>query len=95
MIFRANSCHRFVLICCYVFAVEVSDVEDDKLHDDTKAAEKHTALHSALSELAGTFDGESMLFLQRFFGARVKPVISTGSLKLDIALGIGGLPKVT
>ncbi|KAI7726263.1 hypothetical protein M8C21_008607 [Ambrosia artemisiifolia] len=72
---------------------EVSDVEDDKLHDDIKAAEKHTALHSALSELAGAFDGESMVFLQRFFRARVKPVISTGSLKLDLALGIGGLPK--
>ncbi|KAK1412980.1 hypothetical protein QVD17_34640 [Tagetes erecta] len=79
--------------CYFSSLVEVSDVEDDKLHDDTKAAEKHTALHSALSELAGTFDGESMMFLQRFFGARVKPVISTGSLKLDIALGIGGLPK--
>ncbi|KAI3700202.1 hypothetical protein L2E82_44823 [Cichorium intybus] len=39
------------------------------------------------------FDGESMLFLQRFFGARVQPVLSTGSLKLDLALGIGGLPK--
>nr|GEZ54438.1 protein heat-stress-associated 32 [Tanacetum cinerariifolium] len=28
------------------------------------------------------------------FCARVKPVVSTGSLKLDLALGIGGLPKV-
>lgn len=82
-------------ISSYYFpsAVEVSDLEDDKLHDDTKAAEKHTALHSALSKLAGDYDGEAMLFLQRFFGARVKPVVSTGSLKLDLALGIGGLPK--
>ncbi|KAI3767436.1 hypothetical protein L2E82_17550 [Cichorium intybus] len=54
-----------------------------------KAGEKHTALHLALSELAGDFDGESMMFLQRFFGARVKHVVSTGSLKLDLALGIG------
>ncbi|CAH1431470.1 unnamed protein product [Lactuca virosa] len=73
--------------------IEASDLEDDKLHDDIKAAEKHTALHSALSELAGDFDGESMLFLQRFFRTRVKPVVSIGSLKLDLALGIGGLPK--
>lgn len=28
------------------------------------------------------------------FCSRYAPVISTGSLKLDIALGIGGLPKV-
>ncbi|XP_023731698.1 DNA repair protein recA homolog 2, mitochondrial [Lactuca sativa] len=79
--------------CYFSSTVEASDLEDDKLHDDVKAAEKHTALHSALSELAGDFDGESMLFLQRFFRTRVKPVVSTGSLKLDLALGIGGLPK--
>ncbi|GJV70536.1 DNA repair protein RecA homolog 2, mitochondrial [Tanacetum coccineum] len=75
------------------FKVEASDIEDDRLHDDTKVAEKHTALHSALSQLASDFDGENMMFLQRFFRARVKPVVSTGSLKLDLALGIGGLPK--
>ncbi|XP_059463651.1 DNA repair protein recA homolog 2, mitochondrial isoform X3 [Corylus avellana] len=34
-----------------------------------------------------------MLSLQRFFSTRRAPVISTGSLKLDIALGVGGLPK--
>ncbi|GFP90932.1 DNA repair protein reca homolog 2 mitochondrial [Phtheirospermum japonicum] len=34
-----------------------------------------------------------MLSLQRFFGARRASVISTGSLRLDQALGIGGLPK--
>ncbi|XP_071737616.1 DNA repair protein recA homolog 2, mitochondrial [Rutidosis leptorrhynchoides] len=79
--------------CYYSSAVGVSDVEDDKFSDDIKVAEKHTALHSALSELAGYFDGESMMFLQRFFRTRVKPVVSTGSLKLDLALGIGGLPK--
>ncbi|KAM3738926.1 hypothetical protein ACB098_09G166200 [Castanea mollissima] len=34
-----------------------------------------------------------MLSLQRFFSSRRAPVISIGSLKLDIALGVGGLPK--
>ncbi|PKI31612.1 hypothetical protein CRG98_047994 [Punica granatum] len=34
-----------------------------------------------------------MLSLRRFFSSRREPVISTGSLKLDLALGIGGLPK--
>ncbi|CAH1421017.1 unnamed protein product [Lactuca virosa] len=73
--------------------VVASDPEDDKLHDDIKAVEKHTSFHSAISELAGHFDGESMLFLQRFFRTRVKHVVSIGSLKLDLALGIGGLPN--
>lgn len=34
-----------------------------------------------------------MLSLQKIFGVRRAHVISTGSLKLDLALGIGGLPK--
>ncbi|GJW00636.1 vacuolar protein sorting-associated protein 13 domain-containing protein [Tanacetum coccineum] len=64
-----------------------------KLHDGAKVVEKHTTLYSALSQLASDFDGENMMLLQRFFHARVKHVVSTGSLKLDLALGIGGLPK--
>jgi recombination protein RecA len=35
-----------------------------------------------------------MLSLNKFFGVRYANVVSTGSLKLDIALGTGGLPKV-
>ena len=48
----------------------------------------------ALTQLAGEFGRESMLSMQRFFSSRRAPIISTGSLKLDLALGIGGLPKV-
>ncbi|KAG6640969.1 DNA repair protein recA homolog 2, mitochondrial-like isoform X2 [Carya illinoinensis] len=72
---------------------EVSDFECDELYDDVKAKEKDTALRLALSQLAGDFGRESMLSLQRFFRSRRAPVIPTGSLKLDMALGIGGLPK--
>ncbi|MQL72401.1 hypothetical protein Taro_004731 [Colocasia esculenta] len=67
--------------------------EKDQLYDDGKAAEKEAALQSALTQLAGDFDKESMLSLRRFFVSHYTPVISTGSLKLDLALGIGGLPK--
>lgn len=62
-------------------------------NDDAKAREKDAALHSALSRLSDDFGYESMLSLQRFFRSRRAPVIPTGSLKLDIALGTGGLPK--
>ncbi|KAL5708318.1 hypothetical protein ACHQM5_019415 [Ranunculus cassubicifolius] len=34
-----------------------------------------------------------MLSMRRFFGSRYAPIVSTGSLKLDLALGLGGLPK--
>ncbi|XP_060195336.1 DNA repair protein recA homolog 2, mitochondrial-like [Lycium barbarum] len=67
--------------------------EFDEIQDDTRASEKATALRSALSQLEGDFCKESMLSLQRFFGARCAPVIPTGSLRLDLALGVGGLPK--
>lgn len=78
-----------------MFPVEVSEFVRDELHSEVRAEEKDTALRLALSRLASDFGRESMLSLQRFFNSRRLPVISTGSLKLDIALGIGGLPKVT
>ncbi|XP_040868460.1 DNA repair protein recA homolog 2, mitochondrial isoform X2 [Glycine max] len=70
-----------------------SDFECDAIHDDVKAAEKDNALCLAVSQLASEFSKESMLSLQKIFGVRRAHVISTGSLKLDLALGIGGLPK--
>lgn len=78
----------------YCLVGEVSDFEPDELRDEVEANQKDTALRLALTQLAGEFGRESMLSLQRFFGSRRAPVISTGSLKLDLALGIGGLPKV-
>ncbi|KAF2308147.1 hypothetical protein GH714_035825 [Hevea brasiliensis] len=67
--------------------------ECDQRHDHGEAKEKDAALRLALTQLAGEFGRESMLSLQRFFSSRHAPVIPTGSLKLDLALGIGGLPK--
>ncbi|XP_075491314.1 DNA repair protein recA homolog 2, mitochondrial isoform X1 [Primulina tabacum] len=81
--------------CIYALpSAEVSECEyDDHILSDDKAMEKDTALRVALTKLAGDFGKESMLSLQRFFRSRRAPVISTGSLRLDQALGTGGLPK--
>lgn len=70
------------------------EYERDQSFDDQKAIEKDSTLNLALSQLAADFDVESNLSLSRFFCTRYTHVISTGSLKLDLALGIGGLPKV-
>ena len=78
----------------FIFSAEVLEFECDKLLDDITATKKDTALCLAISRLASDFGRESMLPLQQFFSSRHAPVISTGSLKLDIALGVGGLPKV-
>ncbi|KAK7336512.1 hypothetical protein VNO77_17054 [Canavalia gladiata] len=79
--------------CSLSSPAEASDLECDETHDDAKAAEKNNALCLAVSQLAGEFTKESMLSLHKFFGVRRAHVISTGSFKLDLALGIGGLPK--
>ncbi|KAG9454773.1 hypothetical protein H6P81_007677 [Aristolochia fimbriata] len=73
--------------------VETIDYERDQPQDDGKVTEKDAALHHALSCLAGDFGKDSMLSLQQFSRSRNTPVISSGSLKLDQALGIGGFPK--
>ncbi|XP_022766622.1 DNA repair protein recA homolog 2, mitochondrial [Durio zibethinus] len=72
---------------------DVSEFECDEFHDDNNEIKKDSALREALLRLAGDFGRESMLSLHRFFSSRRAPVVSTGSLKLDLALGIGGLPK--
>ncbi|CAH9068699.1 unnamed protein product [Cuscuta epithymum] len=71
------------------------DFEYDEIisNNNAKVLAKDTALRSALSHLACDNGTESMLSLHRFFGARCAHVISTGSINLDQALGIGGLPK--
>src|SRR5688572_2028323 len=55
--------------------------------------DKHKALEAALGQIEKTFGKGSIMRL----GKNEKPVeieaIPTGSLGLDIALGIGGLPK--
>lgn len=70
------------------------DYESDPPLDDAKSLEKELTLNVAVSQLASDFDRESNLCLERFSRTRHASVISTGSLKLDLALGIGGLPKV-
>lgn len=57
------------------------------------AAEKNKALEAALAQIERAFGKGSVMKLgQKGFNVEVE-VISTGSLGLDIALGIGGLPK--
>ncbi|XP_020686160.1 DNA repair protein recA homolog 2, mitochondrial-like isoform X1 [Dendrobium catenatum] len=71
----------------------VLEYERDQQWDVGKVEEKNATLHLALSQLVVDFDRDSNLSMRRFFSTRWAPVIPTGSLKLDQALGIGGLPK--
>jgi RecA/RadA recombinase len=78
-----------------MFLVDMQlDYESDPPLDDAQALVKESTLNVAVSQLASDFDRESNLSLAKFSRTRRASVISTGSLKLDLTLGIGGLPKV-
>ncbi len=54
---------------------------------------KHQLLQAAIAQVTKQYGKESVMWLGRNQHVHVD-VISTGSLTLDIALGVGGLPKV-
>ncbi|MFZ3583490.1 recombinase RecA [Loktanella sp. DJP18] len=60
---------------------------------DKKTAEKQKALESALAQIERQFGKGSIMTLGGQNQMRDIEATSTGSLGLDIALGIGGLPK--
>lgn len=57
-------------------------------------SKKELALQQALDQITSTFGKGSIMWLGRSVSSRDVPVVPTGSFALDMALGIGGLPKV-
>lgn len=57
-------------------------------------SKKELALQQALDQITSTFGKGSIMWLGRSTSSRHVPVVSSGSFALDIALGIGGFPKV-
>ncbi|CAO2167693.1 unnamed protein product [Urochloa humidicola] len=91
---RETFCSFWSKGCSMSTTVDVQlDYESDPPLDEAKALEKESSLNVAVSQLASDFDRDSNLCLERFSRTRRASVISTGSLKLDLALGVGGLPK--
>ncbi|MEO1467985.1 MAG: recombinase RecA [Pseudomonadota bacterium] len=60
--------------------------------DERRAMDKQKALESALAQIERSFGKGSIMRLGQQQGLDIE-AISTGSLGLDIALGVGGLPK--
>lgn len=58
-------------------------------------SKKELALKLALDQITTSFGKGSIMWLGRSVSYRHTPVVSTGSFSLDLALGIGGLPKVS
>lgn len=57
-------------------------------------SKKEIALQQALDQITSSFGKGSIMYLGRAVSPRNVPVFSTGSFALDVALGVGGLPKV-
>ncbi|KAF3569830.1 hypothetical protein F2Q69_00063047 [Brassica cretica] len=55
--------------------------------------QKEIALQQALDQITTSFGKGSIMWLGRAVSPRDVPVYSTGSFSLDLALGVGGLPK--
>jgi recombination protein RecA len=64
-----------------------------RLVEDNKAVDKSKALDAALSQIERAFGKGSIMRLGSNENVVEVETVSTGSLSLDIALGIGGLPK--
>src|SRR3546814_16423597 len=60
---------------------------------EDKSVDKSKALDAALSQIERSFGKGSIMRLGSSENVVEVETISTGSLSLDIALGIGGLPK--
>lgn len=67
--------------------------ENTKLHDSKSAAEKLKALELAVSTIEKQFGKGSIMKLGTGDLNKDVEIIPTGSLSLDVALGIGGFPK--
>lgn len=62
-------------------------------YSEANIKKKDFALQQALDQIKSAFGEESIMWLNHSYGPKEVPVISTGSFALDMALGIGGLPK--
>ncbi|KAJ4888947.1 DNA repair protein recA-like protein 3 [Raphanus sativus] len=66
---------------------------DGNASSEEGMSKKEIALQQALDQITSSFGKGSIMWLGRAVSPRDVPVYSTGSFALDLALGVGGLPK--
>ncbi|KAF3439617.1 hypothetical protein FNV43_RR17895 [Rhamnella rubrinervis] len=80
--------------CCYFSSKgKRKSKSDGSDSNEENLSKKELALRQALDQITSSFGKGSIMWLGRSDSSRHVPVVSTGSFALDIALGIGGLPK--
>jgi recombination protein RecA len=86
--------HRLLHCLCGFNNLKVDQMAQNSLRlVEDKSVDKSKALEAALSQIERSFGKGSIMKLGANESVVETETISTGSLSLDIALGIGGLPK--
>ncbi|PHT82532.1 Protein RecA [Capsicum annuum] len=80
-------------LCYYSTRGKKKSNSDSSDSGDENLSKKDLALKQALDQITTSFGKGSIMWLGRTESPKQVPVVSTGSFSLDIALGIGGLPK--
>ncbi|KAK7329013.1 hypothetical protein VNO77_23158 [Canavalia gladiata] len=66
---------------------------DGSVSGEESVSKKDLALQQAIDQITSAYGKGSIMWLGRSVSPKNVPVVSTGSFALDIALGVGGLPK--
>lgn len=77
-----------------LFSGKRKSKSDESESGDENLSQKDLSLKLALDQITKSFGKGSIMWLGRSVSPKQVPVLSTGSFSLDIALGVGGLPKV-
>jgi len=72
-------------------AAEVIDADNPDIDQEYM---KQKVIQAAIDQISKKHGKETVMWLGREGNSHVE-VVSTGSLNLDIALGVGGLPRVS
>ncbi|KAJ4708664.1 DNA repair protein recA, mitochondrial [Melia azedarach] len=91
--FRRGILETSSQICNFSTKSKRKSKSDGSDSSEENMSKKELALQQALDQITSAFGKGSIMWLGRSVSARQVPVVSTGSFALDIALGIGGLPK--
>lgn len=73
--------------------VKKKSKSDESDSSDENLSKKDVALKAALDQITKSFGKGSIMWMGRSNSFKQVPVLSTGSFSLDIALGVGGIPK--
>ncbi|KAM7276569.1 hypothetical protein ACFE04_018435 [Oxalis oulophora] len=80
-------------VCYFSTKGRKKSKSSDSDSNDENLSKKDIALNQAIDQITTSFGKGSIMWLGRSDTHKHVPVVSTGSISLDIALGTGGFPK--